>query len=151
MSASMPGDIKAEPNLTPLLDIVFQLITFFMLLINFSQANYDQNVRLPVAGSAMPVEDSADDRFVMNIDTQGRLLYNGQALDTGAAVKVINQQARLARLNLRAAGKPSTSGLPTTVIIRADKSTPFRKLNSLVTACQKSGFSKFGLKAMSGP
>ena len=45
---------KAEPNLTPLLDIVFQLITFFMLVINFSNENYDARVRLPVAGSARP-------------------------------------------------------------------------------------------------
>ena len=46
---------KAEPNLTPLLDVVFQLITFFMLVINFSSENYDQRVRLPVAESAVPV------------------------------------------------------------------------------------------------
>ena len=36
---------------------MFQLITFFMLVINFSTDNYDQRVRLPVAGSARPVED----------------------------------------------------------------------------------------------
>ena len=49
MSASMSAE-KAEPNLTPLLDVVFQLITFFMLVINFSNENYDARVRLPVAG-----------------------------------------------------------------------------------------------------
>ena len=52
-------ELKAEPNLTPLLDVVFQLITFFMLVINFSSENYDQRVRLPVAESARPVEDAA--------------------------------------------------------------------------------------------
>ncbi|MGE3818419.1 MAG: ExbD/TolR family protein [Isosphaeraceae bacterium] len=51
--------MRAEPNLTPLLDIVFQLITFFMLLINFSKDNYDARVKLPVAGSARPVDDGA--------------------------------------------------------------------------------------------
>ena len=59
MSASMTSEIKAEPNLTPLLDVVFQLITFFMLVINFSSENYDQRVRLPVADSARPIEDDA--------------------------------------------------------------------------------------------
>ena len=59
MSASMSTEFKAEPNLTPLLDVVFQLITFFMLVINFSSENYDQRVRLPVADSARPVEDDA--------------------------------------------------------------------------------------------
>ena len=48
----MSSEFKAEPNLTPLLDVVFQLITFFMLVINFSSENYDQRVRLPVAESA---------------------------------------------------------------------------------------------------
>jgi len=56
MSASTSAD-SAEPNLTPLLDVVFQLITFFMLVINFSNENYDARVRLPVAGSARPVEE----------------------------------------------------------------------------------------------
>ena len=50
-------ELKAEPNLTPLLDVVFQLITFFMLMINFSSDNYDRRITLPVAGSARPVED----------------------------------------------------------------------------------------------
>jgi len=71
MSASIGSEIKAEPNLTPLLDVVFQLITFFMLVVNFSTENYDQRVRLPVAESARPVEDSqqiAEDRFCVGAD-----------------------------------------------------------------------------------
>ena len=39
---------RAEPNLTPLLDMVFQLITFFMLVINFSSENYDARVLTPI-------------------------------------------------------------------------------------------------------
>ena len=76
MSASASAD-KAEPNLTPLLDVVFQLITFFMLVINFSNDNYDQRVKLPVAGSARPVEDGEkvdEDRLVLNVDKEGHLL-----------------------------------------------------------------------------
>ena len=59
---SSTPNMQAEPNLTPLLDVVFQLITFFMLVINFSNDNYDQRVRLPVAGSARPVEDGEQGR-----------------------------------------------------------------------------------------
>ncbi len=57
MSKSITSELSAEPDLTPLLDIVFQLITFFMLVINFTADNYDRRVHLPVAGSARPVED----------------------------------------------------------------------------------------------
>ena len=74
MSASQDTSLKAEPNLTPLLDVVFQLITFFMLVINFSQDNFDSRIKLPVAGSARPQDDAkalAEDRLVLNVDSKG--------------------------------------------------------------------------------
>ena len=73
--------MKAEPNLTPLLDVVFQLITFFMLVINFSSENYDQRVRLPVADSARPIDEPeqvSEDRLVLNVDSEGHLLIAGR-------------------------------------------------------------------------
>ena len=155
MSASTNAD-KAEPNLTPLLDVVFQLITFFMLVINFSSENYDARVRLPVAGSARPVEDgekaAVEDRLVLNVDRQGHLLMTGRVLTSTQAIQEIKHQADLVKLNIRAAGlKPDPSGgLPTTIILRADRDTPFSSLYTLINACQSNGFRKFALKAMNG-
>ena len=152
MSAST-NPTKAEPNLTPLLDVVFQLITFFMLVINFSNDNYDQRVRLPIAGTARPVAEGdkvVGDRLVLNVDRTGRLLLNGESMTINKAVAEIKHQADLVKLNLKAAGqKPDASGgLPTTIVLRADKDTPFTDLYSLITACQSNGFHKFSLKAM---
>ena len=59
MSGPCRSEVKAEPNLTPILDMVFQLITFFMLVINFKSAEMDLSLRLPVVGSARPVERRA--------------------------------------------------------------------------------------------
>ena len=60
MSGSVPGGgVKAEPNLTPILDMVFQLITFFMLVINFKSAELDLSLQLPVIGSAKPLRTGA--------------------------------------------------------------------------------------------
>lgn len=50
------SEMNLEPNLTPLLDLVFQLITFFMLVINFKGASLDLSLKLPVLGSARPIE-----------------------------------------------------------------------------------------------
>src|SRR2546423_11186883 len=107
VSASMTREVRAEPNLTPLLDVVFQLITFFMMVINFTQDNYDQRVRLPVAGSARPVEGSAagEDRLVLNIDREGRLLFNGAELGTEEALKEIARQARVIPINAEVGGQ----------------------------------------------
>src|SRR5215510_10060323 len=105
MTSPVTSELKAEPNLTPLLDVVFQLITFFMLVINFSNDNYDQRVRLPVAGTARPVEEGekvAEDRLVLNVDTRGHLLMNGEVMPTHRAVAEIKHQADLVKINLRA-------------------------------------------------
>jgi biopolymer transport protein ExbD len=146
---------KAEPNLTPLLDVVFQLITFFMLVINFSNENYDIRVKLPVAGSARPVEQgdkaATEDRLVLNVDKDGHLLMSGQVFPASKAIQEIKHQADLVKLNLKAAGVKldESGGLPTMIVLRADRDTPFSSLYTLITACQSNGFRKFALKAMS--
>jgi biopolymer transport protein ExbD len=69
MSGSVPGGgPKAEPNLTPILDMVFQLITFFMLVINFKAAELDLTLQLPVIGSAKPLPPDAKMKLlVLNV------------------------------------------------------------------------------------
>jgi biopolymer transport protein ExbD len=154
MSASVSTELKAEPNLTPLLDIVFQLITFFMLVMNFSNENYDQRVRLPAAGSARPVEDETriEDRLVLNVDQDGHLLMNGEVQPLHKALQTIKHEADLVRLNLKAAGikVQADGGLPTTIVLRGDKEATFATVFGLIKACQANGFRKFALKAMSG-
>jgi biopolymer transport protein ExbD len=83
MTASL-GEKGAEPNMTPILDMVFQLITFFMLVINFQGAALDRSLQLPVLGSARPVDNQGqDDLLVLNIDSEGRVKIYGVEKDVG--------------------------------------------------------------------
>src|SRR3954452_15680574 len=105
MSVSMGNEIRAEPNLTPLLDGGFQLITFFMLVINFSQDNFDSRIKLSVAGSARPQDDAgklADERLVLTADGRDHLLSNGQPLSPDEAIRKIKLEAQTARSNIKA-------------------------------------------------
>lgn len=152
MAGTVKSEVPAEPNLTPLLDVVFQLITFFMLVFRISSESYDQRVKLPVAGSARPVEGGRadEDRLVLNIDSAGNLIWNGDLLDTERAIREIGVQAKLVRLNLKVAGKEPAPGepLPTVIVLRADRQTHFHQLYRYIQACQNSGFTRFALKAM---
>ncbi|MFO0958926.1 MAG: biopolymer transporter ExbD [Isosphaeraceae bacterium] len=152
MSKSITSELSAEPDLTPLLDIVFQLITFFMLVINFSQDAYDARVKLPVAPSARPIDASqaAEDRLVLNVNANGFLLLNGKEYPPEGAAREIQLQADLVKLNFRNKKDFDPENLPTTMVIRADKGTPFDPLHKLIVACQTNGFRKFALKAMTG-
>ena len=149
MSGSMSHAASAEPNLVPLLDMVFQLITFFMLVINFKAASMDLDLKLPVVGSARPVESGGkDDLLILNINAQGQLRVYGQLITNVDGY--IRQEAH-ASLLVAQKEKPNLKfgdDLPSTVVIRADKSTPFSMLNSVITTCQTHGFRNFALKAM---
>jgi len=139
---------EGKPNLTPILDMVFQLITFFMLVINFKSASLDLSLKLPVVGSARPVDTKGQESLlVLNIDNQGNLKVYGR---TQPIEEYIAREAMAALLAARRTQPDLQYGqeLPTTVVIRADRSTSFRMLNRVIRECQNNGFRKFALKAM---
>jgi biopolymer transport protein ExbD len=148
MSASSGDSDRAEPNLTPILDMVFQLITFFMLVVNFKAATLDLNLKLPAIGSALPSESADREVLVLNIDTEGQLLVYGEVKDMQ---QYILQESQLARRQLEADNpdaKPADE-LPVTVVIRADRTTPFHLINQVITTCQSHGYRKFQYRALS--
>ena len=148
MAASSSEMTHAQPNLTPLLDMVFQLITFFMLVINFKEASLDQSLQLPVLGSARPVETKGEeDLLVLNIDSDGRLKVYGHTPDVHAYIAA---EAKQEETRVKAKNKAFKSGdeFPATVVIRADKATPFKLLNDVIKVCQKHNYRKFALKAV---
>ena len=150
MSGSMQSAASAEPNLTPMLDMVFQLITFFMLVINFKAASLDLSLRLPVVGSARSVDTEGVDLLILNIDKQGELNVYGIPRDIPTYVKA-EAKASFESAKRENPKFDKKDDLPTTIVVRADKETPFSLLNVLIKSCQDNGFRKFALKAMDKP
>ena len=149
MSGKLSQEVKAEPNLTPLLDMVFQLITFFMLVINFKTASMDMSLRLPAVGSARPAEIRGIDLVVLNVDRRGTLrVFGNEIRDIGGYIAQEAQASLLAARRYNPALNPGDD-LPSMIVIRADKRTPFRLLNRVLVACQENGFRNFSLKALS--
>ena len=140
---------SAEPNLTPILDMVFQLITFFMLVINFKTAAMDLDLKLPVVGSARPVDTQGqEDLLILNINSQGQLRVYGQLVSDVTSYLANEAQASLLVARRTNAQIKSGDELPSTVVIRADKGTPFTMLHNIIQTCQNNGYRKFALKAM---
>jgi biopolymer transport protein ExbD len=150
MSGSLATAANAEPNLTPMLDMVFQLVTFFMLVINFKTASMDLSLKLPVVGSARAVGGPQQKELVvLNIDSHGVLRVFG--VEQRDIEGYIRKEAESSLYDLNKAEGTSLhygDELPSIVVIRADKATPFKLLNRLIKACQDSGFRNFALKAL---
>ncbi|MBU6172620.1 MAG: biopolymer transporter ExbD [Planctomycetes bacterium] len=138
MHANNASD-RCEPNLVPILDMVFQLITFFMLVINFKAASVDRELELPVIGTAAPTlaeEDS--DLLVLNLRSDGKVRVRGELVND--PVSFISIESRTIRqINGIATGKP----LPVRVVLRGDRTISTRSVMNLVDACRNSGFNKF--------
>src|ERR1700693_2171357 len=90
MSASVGGE-GPDPNLTPLLDLVLQLIMFFMITVNFVRVDqFDDSISLPLASNAIPLDNTAEDWIFLNLDSGGRLVgtLSTLSLDTPEKLKV---------------------------------------------------------------
>jgi biopolymer transport protein ExbD len=134
---------EGKPNLTPMLDMVFQLITFFMVVANFKNASIDRDLKLPVIGSARPVDTrGAQSLLVLNIDKDGNLKAFGR---TQPVKEFIEREAQAVRFG---EGLQEGQDLPTLVVVRADRGAKFHDVfNRVIRACQESGFRQFALKA----
>jgi biopolymer transport protein ExbD len=137
----------AEPNLTPLLDMVFQLITFFMLVINFKGASMDLSLKLPVLGSARPLEWKGRlEPLMVNINRQGLVHVYGQTVEIEPYIK---REAKVLRSQLKAQGTTvGDEGFPVPVVVRADENVTFELLNRVIRVCQEEGYRQFSLSAM---
>ena len=140
------GGDQVSLNLTPLLDVVLQLITFFMMLIHFGSRleGATKAVRLPVAPAALPGSDLGLDRLVVAIDKTGRLITESQSLEGPASQRWWTEQAEKRVAGQETLGNP-TEELPTNVIIRADKDASYGMVRRTLAEAQERGFANFSL------
>ena len=57
---------RAEPNLVPLLDVILQLVMFFMLCANFVMEQVNEAIKLPDAIAAKPLDKRAGDYLILH-------------------------------------------------------------------------------------
>lgn len=122
------SDLKTD--LSPMIDLVFLLLIFFMVTANLVTFKKDPRVVVPVASDAV-VPELIEGRVVMNVlqdgtivDTEGRVLTASELEQTMSQAKAKNAKARLhlradARVDyehIKAASRASAAGGVPTVI-----------------------------------
>lgn len=150
MRFKKPKVTLAEMDMTPMIDVVFQLITFFMLISNFEQTQADERVKLPKNELAKPPEVRREDELVVNIGYQrtktGQIVsgpwvfYVGEQLEVEDFGEPLKRESR----NYKETGKDPTE---VTVTIRADADVPTGLVQQIIKLAQEAGFEMFALKA----
>src|SRR5437879_4567906 len=89
MHGHLSSGANASPNLTPLLDLVLQLIMFFMITIDLVQRDrMNPEVDLPVSQKAMPLDRGPAHYLFLNINDKGKLLGPAEGMDAPSKLKV---------------------------------------------------------------
>ncbi|MEC7566129.1 MAG: biopolymer transporter ExbD [Planctomycetota bacterium] len=112
-------------NLTPLIDVVFLLLVFFLVATRFAEEDRELDVLLPSASEAAAVTAESNE-LAINISETGSFYVGG---------KTVNEAGLLAILNSASSNNP----LGQTVIIRADQRVPFQFVTTAMNLCNLAG------------
>ena len=111
---------RADMNMTPMIDIVFLLIIFFMTVTQVSEVNRER-LELPRLQGA---EDQKPTTLTVNVDQAGEIIVSGNPIEIPRLLAIVSQE--LAKVG----EDPSRL----TVVLRADERGTSRTVNEIVTA-----------------
>lgn len=121
-----------EPNLnlTPMVDIVFLLIIFFMVGTQFSEMERSIDVQLPTATDVAPLTGVPDAK-VVDIRADGSIHFEK------SEVPLEELQARLERAREAFADQA--------VILRGDRECQYQKIMDVLAVCQRARIASISL------
>ena len=122
---------EVSVNLTPLIDVVFLLLIFFMVSTTFTQETH-LNLDLPEATGEDSESVVKQIEIVISVD--GQYVVNGRSL-------VNNKLATLRKALNEEAG----NNLSTPLVITADANTPHQAVITAMDAAGQEGFSHLSL------
>ncbi len=121
-------------HITPLIDVVFLLVIFFLVATHFVQHDVAEAVELPSAATA---DDSTDNprRLVVTITADQKLLIKGQSVTLEDIEQMIASDSRVrsADYELR---------------IRADQHVPYRVVEPVMLAAVRAGVTRIAFAVL---
>ncbi len=134
------GPARTEIDMTPMIDMTFQLITFFMFVMSFSEAEQDERIQLPSSQLAKPAEGPVELPITLQLTDSGDVIYAGELVrvrDIGSFLE------REKSVMLDSGREPDSA----TVIVRADGRAKTGEVQEIIRICQEKGFERFALRA----
>ncbi len=111
-------------EMTPMIDMVFLLLIFFLVATTFHQTEREMQIALPIASSAAPISSLLQE-MVINVDAEGRIIVSGREI-APEDLRVMVREA--------VAANPSQK-----VTVRGDRSTPYANVVTVLDICKLGG------------
>jgi biopolymer transport protein ExbD len=115
-------------NMTPMIDMVFLLLIFFLTATTFQQKEREKEIELAPAAKFSPLSAETRD-VVINVTKAGKMIVMGKALDRPALVGLLRGQA--------------VAGQAPDVLLRWDKEATGGMIIQAIDACAEAGVKKY--------
>lgn len=135
------GDSESlDVNLTPMIDVVFLLISFFMI-VSQMVSNEVSVLYLPSADAVIPDKSEDPDRFILNVTREGDILLRGERLTPELMQKRLKREADKSRT-----GGSRFSNRK--ILVRADRDAIYDFIQLVMIKCTEVGIFQiqFGAK-----
>jgi biopolymer transport protein ExbD len=135
--------LNPEVDMTPMIDMVFQLVAFFMVAINFAAAEQNERIHLPMSELAKPPDVPFESPITLQLTKEGTVLLVGEEVPVVPPGVLRSRLLREKEIIEYHKGKASD----VTVVIRADGDAKTGIVQELMEICRNAGFHKFALRA----
>ena len=133
MKIKARGAEYVEIDYTPMIDMTFQLIAFFMILINFSDGEAGPARAAPLQRDRQAAAGALETPITIQMVRDGKIVMNGQLLTEVDAIRPF-LKAEKADLQLK-----NRSAKDATIIIRAHKDAKTGLVQRVIKVCQEAG------------
>jgi biopolymer transport protein ExbD len=126
---------EGQFQMAPMIDVVFQLLIFFLTVSTFARAQSEEDIMLATAQSADKLE-KGENSLVVNVLRNGKIKVNGKEMTT----ETLESYLRRVKEKI---GEKSFE-----VIIRSDRNSKYGATKDVFRACARSGavFVKLGVE-----
>ena len=130
----------AECDMTPMIDMTFQLVAFLMVMVNFSEADQNELIRLPSSELAKPPDAPLPTPITLQMTSAGKVIFGPDTVNLGDLQRLLIREKQM----LEYRGETARNA---TIIIRGDRAAKTGKVQELMEVCQRIGFANIVLRA----
>ena len=138
MKLKYKNDVKAEVDMTPMIDCVFLLLIFFMVCATMSKVDQTPEVKLPIAPkAAIPEAENLRGRGVINVVPLGTAVGAGATSEDRPFIiygQVVDEPGLVTAIAERRKTEPDLR-----IYMRVDKNAEFKTVKRAIRACANAG------------
>ena len=111
-------------ELTPIIDMVFLLLIFFLVATTFHQTEREMQIALPIASASAPISAILQE-LIINVDVEGKIIVGGRRVEPDDLRSMVVEAVKV---------NPEQK-----VTVRGDRRTAYANIVTVLDICKGSG------------